>query len=109
MAIRDKDQHAKISRCFFESEILNDVLVIQVFQSLALQFQRLHNCHLTAVVPVALRPRDLDLFHSNHFTRSGVQRDVHLAIRALADELPSNPLEDRCRIRVSPNDPVRFG
>ena len=107
--IRDKDRHAEISRCFLESEILNDVLMIQVFQSLTLQLQRLHDCHLTAVIPVALRPWDLDLFDSNHFTGCGIQCDVNLAIRALANELSSNPLEGRCSIRVSSDDPVQFG
>ena len=77
--------------------------MVQIFESFTFQFQRLHDCHLTTVIPVALCPRDLDLFDSNHFTSGGVQRDVHLAIRALADELSANPFKDCCRIVVSPN------
>ena len=103
--IKDKDKHAKISRCLLESEVLDDVLMIQVFQSLALQLQRLHNRHLTTIVPVVLCPRNLDLFDSNHFTGGGVQRDVHFSIRTLADEFSSNPFEDRYHEAVSSNVP----
>ena len=82
--------------------------MIQVFQSLALQFQRFHNCHLTTVVPVALCPRNLDLFDGDHFAGGGVQRNVHLTVCALANELSSDPFEDRCRTTVSQNNPYQF-
>jgi len=107
MICRGNDQHAEVSRRLLESEILNNVLMIQVFQSLALQLQSLHDCYLTTVIPVALRPRDLNLFDCNHFTSGGVQRDVHLAIRPLADELSSNPFEDRCHVIISKIEPDR--
>ena len=102
MVTKDKDQHAEISRRLFESEILNDVLMIQVFQNFALQLQSFYSGRLTTTVPVVVRPRNLDLFYSNHFAGGGVQRDVHLAIRAPADELTPNPFEDRYRMNVSP-------
>ena len=103
--MRDNDEHGEIPRCLLESEILNDVLMIQVFQGLALQPQprRLRD-RVFAVVLVVPRCRGLDLFSSNYFTGGGVQRDVHLAIGALPDEFSSNPLEDRCHVIISLDD-----
>jgi hypothetical protein len=39
MEIEDKDEHAELSRHLLKSKILNDVLMVQIFESFTFQFQ----------------------------------------------------------------------
>jgi hypothetical protein len=76
----------------FKTQILRNVWMVQVFQGFTLHLQRLHNRNLPCLTTCGCR--DLDLFYSDHFSRSGVQGQVYTAVRAFPDQFTTNPLED---------------
>ena len=96
-----KNQHAEAPRRFLESEILNNIWMIQILQSFVLELQCLHHHHLTTVVHVVSCSLDLDLFDGKHFASGGVQCNINFAVRSRVDEPSSNPFEDRYGTIVS--------
>ena len=85
--------HAQKIRGLLKSKILHYIGMIEVLQRLALQLEGFDNCDLPAIIPVAVGLGYLDLFDRNHLPGRGVKRKIHSAIRALADQLASNPFE----------------
>jgi hypothetical protein len=68
--------------------------MVQVFQGFTFHLQRLYNRNLPRIVLITCGCWDLDLFYSDHFSRSGVQGQVYTTVRAFPDQFTTNPLED---------------
>lgn len=86
--------HAQVVHCFFKPEILDNIWVIQVFQSLTLGLQGLNHRHLPRIVLIAGGARDLDLFDGNHFSRRRIESQVYTSVRAFPYQLAPHPFED---------------
>ena len=67
------EEDTQIRRGFFKSEVLHDVRVVEVLESLTLHLQRLNDSRLPTVTHIAGSLRKFNLFDCNHLTRRGVE------------------------------------
>ena len=93
--------HAEVIGCLFESQVLHNVEVIQVFQGLALRFKCFYDCLLPRVLAVTRRSGHFDLFDGDHLSGRHVHGEVDAPEVALADQLAAHPLEDRYKDLIS--------
>lgn len=79
------EEDTQIRRGLLKSEVLHDVWMIKVLESLALHLQRLNDSCLPTVTHIAGSLRKFNLLDCNHLTRRGIECQVYASIRALAD------------------------
>lgn len=77
--------HAQEIGSPFESQVLHDVGMVEVFQCLTFKLQSLNDADLTLIVPISISPWDFDLLYSNHFASRRVQSQVYATIRPFAN------------------------
>ena len=85
--------HAEESWSLLETEILNDVGMVQILEGLALQLESFHHGDLSRIVHIAVRSWDLHLLDGDHLSSVGVESKVHLAISTFSNKLSTNPTE----------------
>lgn len=95
--VLEKDAQERVG--LFETEVLDDVGVIEILERLDLGLERVHDTLLTTVFAIAFGGWQLDLLDGNHLTSGCVQREVDPSISALADEVTLHPFEDGCEDR----------
>lgn len=93
------EEDTQIRRGLFESEVLDDVWMVKVLESLTLHLQRLNDSRLSTVTHIAGSLRKFNLLDCNHLTRRGIEGQVYASIRALADQFTTNPLESSYEIK----------
>ncbi len=82
------------ARRLFEAEVRDDVRMVEVFERFDLGFERGHDALLARIFAIAGGAGQLDLLDSDHLTRGGVQGEVDPTVRALADQVTFDPLEN---------------